>query len=228
MSVARSDWPIASCLSVCLSVSFIAQLHSVSVEGCLGPTARLAVLENGVRTLAGATDPFSTMGAGVPFPGGIKRPGHEPVLLLEWGYTSLPFLCLLCTQELLHFYHHHHHRHRLRRRRHSYCSYFNFCCFQVDLKKLRSRKRKMPLDWPLLTMGLAMPSSRGSKKGVSLTLFSTFRLELRTMFAEHKLYHDLKGKFRGNVVCSHLKDTEKFLHFFQGEKNVCLVGCKIW
>jgi hypothetical protein len=110
--------------------------------GCLGLTARLAILENGVRTPAWATDPFSTTGAGGPFPGGLIRPGHEPVLLLEWSYTSVPFVCLLCTQGLLHFYHH-----NRRRRRHSYYfTYFNFCCFQVALKKLRSRKRKMPLD----------------------------------------------------------------------------------
>jgi hypothetical protein len=45
-------------------------------------------------------------------------------------------------------------------------------------------------------MERAMLSSRESKKGVSLTLFSTFRLELSTMFAEHNLHHDLKGEFR--------------------------------
>jgi len=59
-------------------------------------------------------------------------------------------------------------------------------------------------------MELATLSSRGSRKGVSLTLLSTFRLELSTVFAEHNLYHDLKGKFRENWVCSHLKHTEKF------------------
>ena len=72
-----SNLPMSVARSVCLSVCLVAQLHSVSMGGCLGPTARLAILENGVRTPAGATDPFSTMGAGVPFPGGIKRPERE-------------------------------------------------------------------------------------------------------------------------------------------------------
>jgi len=61
-----------------------------------------------------------------------------------------------------------------------------------------------------------MLSSRGSKKGVSLTLLSTFRLELSTVFAEHNIYHDLKGKFRENMVCSLLKHTDKFFTLFPG------------
>ena len=116
-----------------------------------GPTDSREILENGEISFscrcsnsAGATDHFYTVGAGGSFPGEIKRPGLEPVLrLLEWSYTSVLFVCIFCTQGLLHFYYHHNHR----RHRHSYYfCYFHFCCFQVDLKKLRSRKQKMPWD----------------------------------------------------------------------------------
>ena len=71
-----------------------------------------------------------------------------------------------------------------------------------------------------------MLSSRESKKGVSLTLLSTSRLELNTMFADHNMYHDLKGEFTENKVYSHLKHTEKFCMLFQGVE-MCLIACKI-
>ena len=42
------------------------------------------------------------------------------------------------------------------------------------------------------------------------------------MCADHNHYHALKGEFRENMVCSHLKHTEKFFTLFP-EGEMCVL-----